>query len=146
MRPEGACRAGAVAVPLYCHEISGLYYSCGAAMGPTALPIPARSSPSATRNPRPTLCEAQWKSMAALPRVTCMLETMRDQCRFQFATKMTNMSSDERQMWVSASWCSHPLHIHLPFPATGQASFRHQAPHRTKSSAKTIWVPLLCKI
>lgn len=96
--------------------------------GPAVPPAPARSSPSASRNPGPTLCEVQWQSVAGLLQVTSVLETVRDQRRFQCETKMTNMSSDESQMWVSAPSCFHPPHVHLPFPAAGQAGFRHQTP------------------
>lgn len=38
-------------------------------------------------------------------------------------TNLISMSSDERQMWISAPSCSLWLHVHLSFSTAGQADF-----------------------
>lgn len=40
MKQEEECRAGAVAVPLFCYKPSGLHFLCWAATGPADPPAP----------------------------------------------------------------------------------------------------------
>lgn len=84
-----------------------------------------------------SVCEVQWQSVAALLQVPCILKTVRDPCRFQCETKMTNMSSDgcEADVGFSSlvlSPTSHSSSLPSCWPGWLWAP---DTRHRSKSSA-----------